>query len=197
MEKIGFFGGSFNPPTIAHVELANKAMKQYKLDKIIFVPVGNQYKKAELIDEKHRFEMLKIACNNMKNMEVSDIELKIKKDLKAIDIFYILQEKYKFAQLYFILGADNLEKMSSWKDAEELVKNFQFIILERGELTLERILKEDKLLQKYSKNMNSISNKMEESSTFIRDNITQIQKIEKHICPEVLQYILKNRLYIK
>lgn len=47
--KIGFFGGCFNPPTIAHIELANIAIQVAGLDKLFFVPMGNCYKKDELI----------------------------------------------------------------------------------------------------------------------------------------------------
>lgn len=195
MEKIGFFGGSFNPPTIAHIELANITIKEYKLDKLIFVPVGNQYKKIGLVDEKYRYEMLKIVCEELKHVEVSDIELKIKEELKAIDIFNILKEKYNHAELYYILGADNLEKMSSWKDAEELIKNFKFIILERGNLCLENILKKDKLLQKYAQNFKPIHNNMQISSTFIRQHIKEKEKIKPIITPKILDYIQKNKLY--
>ena len=51
MQKIGFFGGSFNPPTYAHLEVAKTALRQLNLDKVFFVPVGNLYNKPDLIDE--------------------------------------------------------------------------------------------------------------------------------------------------
>ena len=62
--KIGFFGGSFNPPTIAHIELAKKAIKGKELDKVIFVPIGDFYQKDNLESLDNRIEMLKLACNN-------------------------------------------------------------------------------------------------------------------------------------
>ena len=49
MEKYGFFGGSFNPVTKAHVELAKEITNKYKLDKVIFVPVGDKYNKMGLM----------------------------------------------------------------------------------------------------------------------------------------------------
>lgn len=60
--KIGFFGGCFNPPTNAHINLAKKALKECNLDKVIFVPIGNFYEKKELISGEHRYNMLKVAC---------------------------------------------------------------------------------------------------------------------------------------
>ena len=55
MEKVGFFGGSFNPPTNAHLEIAKTALEEMELDKVYFVPMGNTYKKPGLIDERLSF----------------------------------------------------------------------------------------------------------------------------------------------
>ena len=74
--KIGFFGGCFNPPTIAHINLVKLAKEKCKLDKVIFVPVGDFYYKKELAKAKDRYNMLKILCKNEDSLEVSDIELR-------------------------------------------------------------------------------------------------------------------------
>ena len=102
MKKYGFFGGSFNPITNAHIQIALNILKRYNLDKIIFVPVGNNYQKAELIDEKHRYNMIKIAIQDYKTLQVSDIELNSKKDYKAIDIFKIIKQKYVNTDILWI-----------------------------------------------------------------------------------------------
>ena len=56
MKKYGFFGGSFNPVTKAHVDLALEIVKMFNMDKVIFVPVGDNYNKKGLINEKHRYK---------------------------------------------------------------------------------------------------------------------------------------------
>ena len=76
MEKIGFFGGCFNPPTNIHIELANNLVKTKKLDKVIFVPVNDSYIKNVLISAEHRLNMIKLAIKNNNNLEVDDIEIK-------------------------------------------------------------------------------------------------------------------------
>ena len=68
--KIGFFGGSFNPPSIAHLKLAKKAIKECKLDKVIFVPIGDFYDKEDLAPISDRIQMLKISCKNCNDIEV-------------------------------------------------------------------------------------------------------------------------------
>ncbi len=66
--RIGFFGGSFNPPTNAHINLAKRALEECELDKVIFVPIGDFYEKAGLVSGKHRYNMLKIACERYKEL---------------------------------------------------------------------------------------------------------------------------------
>ena len=67
--RIGIFGGCFNPPHKMHIEIATSLIKQGMLDKVIFVPTGNNYTKAELVDIKHRIAMLDLVVDK-ENMEV-------------------------------------------------------------------------------------------------------------------------------
>jgi len=96
--KIGFFGGCFNPPTKAHINLAQKALKECDLNKVIFVPVGDFYDKEQLVSGKHRYNMLSISCKDLENIEVTDLELNIKQKLYASDakdrIFIIKNDTY-------------------------------------------------------------------------------------------------------
>ena len=62
--RIGFFGGSFNPPTNAHINLAKEVIKVCNLDKVIFVPMGNYYPKEGLAKAEDRLKMLEIACTS-------------------------------------------------------------------------------------------------------------------------------------
>ena len=111
MEKIGFFGGCFNPPTNIHIELANNLVKTKKLDKVIFVPVNDSYIKNGLISAEHRLNMIKLAIKNNNNLEVDDIEIKEDKKLFAVDAFELINQKYfKKCEVYFIMGSDNFEK---------------------------------------------------------------------------------------
>ena len=74
MKKYGFYGGCFNPPTLAHIELAQNAIKKYKLDKLFIVPVGKHYKKENLLSSYE-----KINNYLYSNMSSSAIELELEK----------------------------------------------------------------------------------------------------------------------
>ena len=75
--KIGIFGGSFNPVHKMHENIAKELIKKGIVDKVIFVPTGSKYKqKNNLLEDKHRYEMLKLIASKYENIEVSDYELK-------------------------------------------------------------------------------------------------------------------------
>lgn len=195
MKKYGFFGGSFNPPTIAHEIIAKEIAKEFNLDKVYFVPVGDFYNKKDLIDERKRFEMLNLITDS--NIDVLDIELKAKKSLQTIDAFNLINNKFNLSKNYFILGGDNLEKLPNWENAEKCL-NSNIIAIKRGK-KIEDIIENNKLLKLNKEkifiyNTNKLSNY---SSTEVR---TAIKSKNKEILKEMLNekvysYVEKNMLY--
>ena len=196
MARIGFYGGCFNPPTKAHIELAKKALKECNLDKVIFVPVGDSYKKEGMAKGTDRYNMLQIACGGEDNLQVSDIEISSNKDYKAIDIFEILINEYKEDENFFIMGTDNLKNITSWKGSEKLVCNFNYIILDRGFMDANDIIESNYVLKKNKERFTIIKNKdfKECSSTDIRKQIENKEK-PKNLDNRVYEYIRENNIY--
>ena len=116
MSKIGFFGGSFNPPTIAHFEIVRIALKKFELDKVIIIPMGDKYQKKDLILFKHRFNMLKTMFKNYPNVEISNMQENQKEISYAIDCFKEIDNIYKNDERFFIMGLDNFSKINTWKN---------------------------------------------------------------------------------
>lgn len=199
--KYGFFGGAFNPPTCAHLELAKRVKNEFELDKLFFVPVGNLYQKNELADEKVRFEMLQILCKDCEGLEVSDLEMNLNKNLTAIEVFELIEDRYKeeAQEIYFILGADNFSKIENWREANKLIKNYKYIILEREEIDLNKIICENKSLTENKQNFNILKENSYGliSSTRVRSEIYETSKEEicKIIPEEIYEYIINKRLY--
>lgn len=170
MNKIGFFGGCFNPPTNIHINLANKLIEDGKLDKVIFVPVNDYYKKEGLLEAKHRYKMLKIATKQYSNLEVDDIEIKEDRELFASDAFELIENKYSESDIFFIMGSDNYIKMPSWKDYDNIKDKYNYIVMDRKE--------------------NEIT------STQIRKMIKNNDKnVEYYISKGVYEHIIENNLY--
>ena len=170
MKKIGFFGGCFNPPTNMHIKIANNLIKQGTLDKVVFVPVNDYYNKDGLIEAKYRYNMLCLAIKNHPNLEADDILIKENRKLFAIDAFEIISNKMQGETYYLIMGSDNYNKMSSWKEYDKIKDRYNYIVVERDE--------------------NEIS------STIIRNMIKNNDSdVDKYLPKEVYDYIVENKLY--
>ncbi len=199
MEKIGFFGGSFNPPTNAHLEIAKTALEEMELDKVYFVPMGNTYKKPGLIDEKLRYEMLQIACAKNEKIDVENIELNLTKSLTTIEAFKRIESKYSKTQNYYIMGADNFLKLPNWQDAEELITNYKLIVFARKGEELSDLINNNKLINSHLTNINllKIENNISCSSGIIRDLIKEGKNeiAKKYTEERIVEFINKNKLY--
>ena len=147
---IAIFGGSFNPPLNSHFSLAEQMLTEYKnIEKVIFVPVSTKYNKKGLLSNEHRYNMLKIVCDENENFEVSDIEQKQEKQLDTFDTLKLLKNEYPDHTLCFTMGTDNLKCISEWALAEELVNSFKFLVIERDEDSMDDIINADQFLLDY------------------------------------------------
>ncbi len=169
--RIGFFGGCFNPITNAHVQLIKKVIQEKNLDKVYFVPMGNWYEKKDLIELEHRIEMLKIAFEQEEKMQILAISNKNEKTY-AIDTFRIIDKKFPEAERFFIMGSDNYQKMLLWKNADDLLRNYQYIVLDRENGNMKQI-----------------------SSSLVREKIKQNEPIEDFVPAQVIAYIKQKNLY--
>ncbi len=187
--KIGLFGGSFNPPSNIHINLAKEVIRKFNLEKVLFVPVGDYYNKASLVPAKHRYNMLKLATRGETNLEIENTTLNTKDKLYAIDTFKILKQKYKSDNLFFIMGSDNFRKMPEWKDFEELINNYNIIVIERERKSV-RNQNRKNILEFIPENLYKMN------STRIREMIKNNEFVEDLLDEDVYKYIKENKLYI-
>lgn len=192
--RIGFFGGSFNPPTKAHINLAIEALDKCKLDKLVFVPMGDTYKKVGLAKAEDRLKMLEIVCKsaNDKRLEVSDIELKLTKRIHAIDAFKLIQKAYQNDEAFFIMGADNFTNILNWKQSEELISKYKYIVFERKEIDLNKYIEAHEQIKKHKENIKIIQNKDHKNTSASEFRGSKDKEI---ISEEVLEYIKEKNIY--
>ena len=185
--KIGFFGGSFNPPTNVHIDIAKELIKSKVVEKVIFVPIGNFYKKNNLIPIEERCKMIRFAIENQKNLSIDDFEKDIKNTIFAKDAFKIISEKYKEHDIYFIMGSDNFIKIKTWKNYEEIIDLYKYIVVERENTNIE-ISKDNILIFTPKKQYNF-------TSTTVRRMIKENKNIENLLNTKVKSYIREKNFY--
>ena len=196
---IAIFGGSFNPPLNSHIILAKEIINKFDaVEKLIFVPVSTKYQKDNLVQNKHRYDMLKLICNKENKLEVSDIELKSDKQLYTIQTLDIFKNKYENYDIYFIMGTDNLKELRTWKEPEKILANYKIIILERNDDNIYEIINNDELLNKYKQSLIKIDgiDRIFLSSTMVREKIKNGEDVKQFIDEDVLEYIRENKLYM-
>lgn len=117
------FGGSFDPPHLAHVALAQAAVVQLELDTLYIVPTGQAWHKARALSAKaDRLAMSRLAFGGLDRIQVDDRELERSGPSFTIDTLEALQAENPGAQLYLVIGRDQFAALASWHRWEDLLK---------------------------------------------------------------------------
>lgn len=188
--RIGIFGGSFDPPHIAHLRLCEEAMENLKLDKILFIPVNIPPHKQKVYSSAlHRLNMTKLSVKGNRNFVVSDIDIRRGGVSYTVDTLMELREKGK--EMFLIIGEDMLNQFDKWKDYQKIYEMVKIAVLRRegGEKTQE---KEKKIDIEYIKINNPLLNI---SSTMIRDLVKKNKSIRYLVTDKVEEYIKRHFLY--
>lgn len=195
--SIAIFGGSFNPPTIAHINLAKQILDKMKnIEKIIFVPVSTKYNKQGLAPDEDRLELLKTICQDHPNMEVSSLELNSPRQLYTIETLKIMQKQNPDKTIHFIVGTDNLKELETWHAANEILQQFKIIVLERDNDIMEKIISNSLFLKQYRESFIKLNfNKIKLSSSYIRQKVQMGEEIKELVPEKIYKDIL--RIYKK
>ena len=197
--KIGLMGGTFNPIHLGHLIISEYIRLSLPLDKIIFIPSGNPPHKDfdEIISVEHRYKMAVLATNSNPHFQISLSEINRKGFSYTIDTIREFKEKLPGDELYFIIGADSLNELTSWKDYKQLFKITNFIAIGRPGLTDEyNLCKIVELKSLYDANIQYINGPLIEiSSTDIRERISKNLSIKYLVQETVEDYIELNKLY--
>jgi len=201
-QRIGVFGGTFDPVHNGHIELASIVKEQYELDKVFFIPNANppHKEKDQLASYEHRVCMLKLALENHSDFIINNMESNSNQTSFTIDTLGKLKEKYPTDQFYFVLGTDNLKTIHKWKNAETLIEKNNFILVIREDVHFEELVETSKLsisaLKKLKKCIIFIS-PINISSTKLRVMISRNEKIEKFVSEKVNDYMNQHKIYSK
>ena len=128
--RICLFGGTFDPPHIGHLLIAQTVFEEENFDKILFIPAFNPPHKKYITPIKNRLEMLKIAIEGNPNFEISDIEIKRAGVSYSIDTIQTIKKQLnnKRDKLFYLIGSDSLLELQNWKNPTKLLKECQVVV---------------------------------------------------------------------
>ena len=181
------FGGSFNPPHLGHKEIIKHFMGSSDLF-VISPSYQSPFKlNLPLVSFLHRKKMIKLMLDSFINEKFLIIDYEQNnKYLYTIETIKYLKKTYEDYSIHLIIGADQFNKIESWKDYQYILDDVILDVVSRpGD-----VIKDSSIHYNY---VDSIS--IDTSSSFIRKNINRIENISKVIDERVLEYILTNKLY--
>jgi nicotinate-nucleotide adenylyltransferase len=214
-EKIGLFGGTFNPVHLGHLRAAEIVQKRFLLDRILFIPsyIPPHKDKAEIASPSHRLKMVEIAVRGFSHFIPCSIEIDAEEKSYSIITINRIKKLYPKSWIFFILGIDAFLEVETWKDYEQLLEECFFIVISRPGYVLDEAKKI--LNGKYREKVytltksESINDKMllsfrifllpiqalDIASTEIRGIIKSGNSLKGMVSEKVEAYIRENRLY--
>jgi len=145
MERIGIYGGTFNPPHIGHLRAAEQTVEILNLDKLLLIPdriAPHKQIPSGSPTAEQRLEMVRIAASGNPKLEVSDMELRREGPSYSYITVETLREQYPDAKLYLLMGTDMFLSFLNWRNPERILANVTLAVLYRGEKGEVRLIDE-------------------------------------------------------
>jgi len=184
-EKIGLFGGSFDPIHHGHLILARDAMESLALDRVVFIPVNvSPHKLARPpADASMRCEMVAAAIAGEPRFSMDACEAEREGPSFAIDTVRLMQARFPQAELFYFIGEDNVPALHTWKEIDALQVVASIVVLARGNLQV-------------AGGFRVISRNIDISSTDIRNRIARGLPV-RYLLPDAVCAILaRHHLYL-
>jgi nicotinate-nucleotide adenylyltransferase len=198
-KRIGILGGTFDPPQMGHLILAEYTKEALQMDHILFVPVADHPVKKDSTRSpiNHRLAMLNLAIEDNDTFSVSRVDIDRAGPHYSADTVKLIQDQYPDAQLYFVMGGDNLRTLPSWKRADDLYKCCRLAVMKRADEDIAPDMHDD-ILPGLSDKVDIVDVPMLSvwlSSTHVVNRLHDNLSVRYLVPDSVLEYIASNNLY--
>ena len=197
-ERLGIFGGTFDPPHIGHLILAAEACKQLGLDCLLWVltPVSPFKSDQAITSLEHRLAMVQHAIADNPNFELSRLELELPAPYYTVDTIQRLSDRHPTAEIIVVIGGDSLRDLPRWHRPVDLVSACHAIgVMRRPSDSVNLSALERQIPGTQAKVRFVDAPLLEISSSDIRRRIREKLSFRYYLSPPVYEYIRKNKLY--
>lgn len=212
MKRIAFYGGSFDPPHIGHLTIAERLIEVFALDEFVFVPAFHAPHKREKNPAAalHRYAMLCLATSDAPKIKVSRMEIEAPERPYTVETLARIKNELADAQFFFVMGADSWDEITTWREWEKVLTIINVIVVARpgyaiefshvGKNIRERIVDERGRMQFDSDGEDKIYItdvvKIDVSATEIRKSVRRNDANWREMVPKaVARYIEKYGIY--
>lgn len=186
MKTVGFYGGAFDPFTLAHRIIVSETYKLFDELWLNVVPIHPWDK--NMISPEHRKNIAAISLKDIPNLKIV-----MYPDYGTFFLMHTLVYQYPDVKFALIIGGDNADDIQSWDNAEQLINLLPIIVVPRDAKETDEVKWYEKFPHQYLKNVKTIST----SSTLVRNLFLRNKKTElkNHLMPEAIDYINALNLY--
>lgn len=191
--KIAILGGTFDPPHLGHLILADTVIRELNYDKVLFIPskIPPHKNISGEVSNEDRLNMLKLSIEDDKRFSFDDYELKSEGISYTIKTLNYLYENYDIdGKIVLIIGADLIKDFHRWKEPEKISELANIVAVNREES--DNLDKEN--IEKYNIKV-IIAPRIDISSTLIRERIKKNKAFRYFLNDKVYNYIISNKLY--
>lgn len=192
--SICIFGGTFDPPHLGHLAIAEAIRDRLKIDTILFVPAYLPPHKIShsLSSVDDRLRMLELAIKGRTGFEISNIEMLRKGVSFSIDTIRQLKQERGLRRegLFFLMGADSLRELHTWKDPDQILAESRVLVVKRPTCDIKSVQ------PNFRDKIELIEAPLLEiSSSMIRHNVKAGESIDSMVTKAVADYIHRTGLY--
>ncbi len=196
--RIGFFGGTFDPPHNGHLMIAHNAIEELNLEEVNFAPTRLPPHKPddEITPIKHRIEMVRLAIQGNPRLVLSYIDVDREGPTYSVDSLRILRDGWhESTEIYFLMGVDSLANILSWHKPEDLIRMCKLAVFARPGFSVNMDELENKLpgIRNRTEFMNTAP--VDISATEIQRRVRAGESIKDFVPETVAKYIETNGLY--
>ena len=199
MEKIGIYGGAFNPPHMGHIAAAKYALESLGLRRLLVIPTCVSPHKPlppDSADPEQRMQMLQIAFSGEDRIEVSDLELRRGDVSYTYETVEQVKLQYPDSKLILLMGTDMFLSFTSWRHPEKILNNADLAVFYRGEQgEQEKIQEKAEALEKAGHRVYAVENPVTEISSTDLRRMTVFDCADPFLPPGTKEFILQNKLY--
>lgn len=199
MERIGIYGGTYNPPHIGHMRAAAHGIRVLELDRLLLIPAAISPHKELPEDSANplqRLEMLRLSARGLEKAQVSAIELSREGPSYSVDTVMQLRRQYPDAQLVLMMGTDMFLSFLNWYQAQTILEQVSLAVFYRGEKQERPAVEAQKArLEAMGAEVTLVENPVTAISSTDLRRMLALRCADPFLCPGVGDYIRANGLY--
>jgi nicotinate-nucleotide adenylyltransferase len=195
--RIGVFGGTFDPPHLGHLLLAENAADALGLAKVLFTPAADPPHKEtdDVSPAEHRIQMVTLAIENNPRFALSRVDLDRPGPHYTADTMRLMHEQMPNAELYFLMGGDALRDFPQWHQPAVIMRYARLGVMRRPGAVID-LSKIEAVIPSIADRISFVdAPEIEISATAIRERLRDGQSIRYQVTASVERYLMEHHLY--